>query len=165
MSVSVSLRSIIHSYLKKIWENLLYRKFPSPCGVSFILMLLLLQIFHLLVFRSFPSPCGVSFILILPIADFIGFLIILFPSPCGVSFILIGYKNGYIGGWLDSFRLLTEYHSFLSYGQKRLLLQYVFRVLSWDICILKFFLFILNKIIFNPSFFGYRLITIFFVTL
>ena len=39
-------------------------KFPSPCGVSFILIFLQL----LLIFQKtslFPSPCGVSFILIL----------------------------------------------------------------------------------------------------
>ena len=32
--------------------------------------------------------------------------------------------------FLNSFRLLMEYYSFLSYGQKSLLLQYIFRVLS-----------------------------------
>ena len=59
------------------------------------------------------------------------------------------------------FRLLTEYHSFLSYGQKSLLLQYVFRMLSCNIFIFEIFLFILVKSIFNSSFFTYRLTNIF----
>ena len=61
----------------------------------------------------------------------------------------------------DSFRLLMEYHSFLPYGQKSLLLQYFFRVLSCDIFIFEIFLSISNKSIFNSSFFEYRLTNIF----
>ena len=88
--VSVSLWSIIHSYMKNLKytkENLM---FPSPYGVSFILI----RFFSLCydaVDKKFPSPYGVSFILIrirffdYPVVDYKEF-----PSPCGVSFILIG---------------------------------------------------------------------------
>ena len=89
--VSVSLRSIIHSYQQANTETflILWVKFPSPYGVSFILMdikntdikiqvyivsVSLRSIIHsylnrthkeLEKFIQFPSPYGVSFILIL----------------------------------------------------------------------------------------------------
>ena len=63
------------------------------------------------------------------------------------------------------FRLLTEYYSFLSYGQKSLLLQYFFKVLSCNIFIFEISLFISVKNIFNSSFFRYYPITIFFSNL
>ena len=90
--VSVSLRSIIHSYMMKQLEysSLQALKFPSPCGVLFILIknnLSWLKMEHLVGFRllteyysflylrkvlkrkeelnAFPSPYGVSFILIM----------------------------------------------------------------------------------------------------
>ena len=79
---------------------------------------------------KFPSPYGVSFILIFGLLNDIMNRLNEFPSPYEVSFILILLRY-YIGGFIHfGFRLLTKYHSFLSYGQKRLLLQYVFRVLS-----------------------------------
>ena len=39
-------------------------RFPSPCGVSFILIFdVPHDIRKELIYREFPSPCGVSFIL------------------------------------------------------------------------------------------------------
>ena len=64
---------------------------------------------------KFPSPYGVSFILIY--YDIVSACEKenMFPSPYGVSFILIYEMDGYY--YTDtpmfSFRLLTEYHSFL----------------------------------------------------
>ena len=62
--VSVSLRSIIHSY----WEydfnyNDLIKEFPSPYGVSFILIGRR-ETVEVTLYLEFPSPYGVSFILI-----------------------------------------------------------------------------------------------------
>ena len=45
-----------------------------------------------------------------------------------------------------------EYHSFLSYGQKNLLLQYIFRVLSCDIFIFEIFLLFQIKAYLTPHF-------------
>ena len=70
----------------------------------------------------------------------------------------------FISGY-EGFRLLTEYYSFLSYGQKSLLLQYFFKVLSCNIFIFEISLFISVKNIFNSSFFRYYPITIFFSNL
>ena len=112
--VSVSLRSIIHSYYSKDIMDIIDEV------------------------REFPSPYGVSFILIWGL--------------------FCWDRKLYC---IKSFRLLTEYHSFLSYGQKSLLLQYVFRMLSYDIFIFAFFLFISVKSILNSSFFEYRLTNIF----
>ena len=63
--------------------------FPSPYGVSFILMYLVQK--HIEIFTSlrFPSPYGVSFILIIIFNDDGTIDIHEFPSPYGVSFILI----------------------------------------------------------------------------
>ena len=65
--VSVSLRSIIHSYKRKKMRYCIEKqwKFPSPYGVSFILIIKnLLKKFFLRINYTFPSPYGVSFILI-----------------------------------------------------------------------------------------------------
>ena len=91
MKVSVSLRSIIHSYKLANFLKVCYHcKFPSPYGVSFILMFVdkvddavgnfisfrLLTEYHSFLLKKsrvtignkaileFPSPYGVSFILI-----------------------------------------------------------------------------------------------------
>ena len=91
------------------------------------------------------------------------YYLFMFPSPYGVSFILISKQRDYVINNCSTygFRLLTEYHSFLSYGQKSLLLQYVFRMLSCNIFIFEIFLFISVESIFNSSFFTYRLTNIF----
>ena len=115
--VSVSLWSIIYSYLKiieilEIWEG----EFPSPYGVSFILIeekLVRVRFFSLcygfrplaeyysfLCFMAkkltagnllgFPSSYGISFILILlATVGCYSLKLQAFPSPYGVSFILI----------------------------------------------------------------------------
>ena len=88
-----------------------------------------------------------------------------FPSPYGVLFILMCYIAMIQLFVSLSFRLLTEYYSFLSYGQKSLLLQYFFKVLSCNIFIFEISLFISVKNIFNSSFFRYYPITIFFSNL
>ena len=67
IGVSVSLRSIIHSY--KLVKNSAfggyYLAFPSPYGVSFILIYDIHQYTDSCIFIfKFPSPYGVSFILI-----------------------------------------------------------------------------------------------------
>ena len=63
--VSVSLRSIIHSYFTKwtIHTNYTSLAFPSPYGVSFILIKRK-GINGEIKAVEFPSPYGVSFILI-----------------------------------------------------------------------------------------------------
>ena len=65
--VSVSLRSIIHSYQDVGYIAIEYKyifRFPSPYGVSFILMRLESSYGIIARFKTFPSPYGVSFILI-----------------------------------------------------------------------------------------------------
>ena len=64
IGVSVSLRSIIHSYyiIENQWKAWIQKLFPSPYGVSFILIRLI--IFLKCLVLQFPSPYGVSFILI-----------------------------------------------------------------------------------------------------
>ena len=62
--VSVSLRSIIHSYYDIIGYSKNLGGFPSPYGVSFILIELLLELAREVYYYGFPSPYGVSFILI-----------------------------------------------------------------------------------------------------
>ena len=64
--VSVSLRSIVHSYTKSssIVSHVIGSMFPSPYGVSFILISSSI-LFKRWNTRTFPSPYGVSFILIL----------------------------------------------------------------------------------------------------
>ena len=120
----------------------MYLLFPSPYGVSFILIMVMELLEGKKYVESFPSPYGVSFILIkmTNVADecfdkktvsvslrsiihsylfnLVNLLNVIsikkFPSPYGVSFILI---RKWISFRLDSetigFRLLTEYHSFL----------------------------------------------------
>ena len=61
----------------------------------------------------FPSPYGVSFILIIQNWND-DFFYMEFPSPYGVSFILISHTTSKHRNLFLSFRLLTEYHSFLS---------------------------------------------------
>ena len=112
--VSVSLRSIIHSYYIRLAPiNFNIVEFPSPYGVSFILIVICLLVYYIFhwSFRllteyhsflygtntnddesqvTFPSPYGVSFILIIYEANnLIDLYYIQFPSPYGVSFILI----------------------------------------------------------------------------
>ena len=66
IEVSVSLWSIIHSYAtcKKKIDIIFKRWFPSPYGVSFILISIQENSKHINIVYSFPSPYGVSFILI-----------------------------------------------------------------------------------------------------
>ena len=116
IQVSVSLRSIIHSYpIMWVDNNKSEVGFPSPYGVSFILMKIISLEFVNHVKLGFPSPYGVSFILIEVTLNEKTVELVKFPSPYGVSFILI--QNPFFdetkccnGG----FRLLMEYHSFLS---------------------------------------------------
>ena len=89
--VSVSLWSIIHSY------DPVKRSIKIANG-------------------EFPSPYGVSFILILDDTDLIKQMqdILRFPSPYGVSFILILDVDLPMDVVTNTcFRLLMEYHSFL----------------------------------------------------
>ena len=62
---SVSLRSIIHSYIFEyyFWQPM-HDKFPSPCGVLFILIDIMSTLNDKLN-QVFLSPYGISFILIL----------------------------------------------------------------------------------------------------
>ena len=111
--------------------------FPSPYGVSFILI----DVFEISVTNwlyKFPSPYGVIFILIcLNLEDWevdfnevsvslwsiihsykikielIKQMKNMFPSPYGVIFILTEKSRGGIMLSFEGFRLLTEYHSFL----------------------------------------------------
>ena len=91
-NVSVSLWSIIHSYARPaINQQFALLKFPSPYGVSFILMLFAIPVIIIVAITAFPSPYGVSFILIKEKSECMKELErIKFPSPYGVSFILIG---------------------------------------------------------------------------
>jgi len=133
--VSVSLWSIIHSYpsLNALTQKQAndFVKLPSPYGVSFILIQYIVNIWTEKNVYKFPSPCGVSFILIIEAEIYVrdG---VMFPSPYGISFILIRtLTNEYKADKTAlCFCLLAEYHSFLSYSQKSLLLSYVFSVLS-----------------------------------
>ena len=63
--------------------------FPSPYGVSFILMFNQCRDEILSIHNEFPSPYGVSFILIDKAMEVFKSLPTEFPSPYGVSFILI----------------------------------------------------------------------------
>ena len=89
-------------------------EFPSPYGVLFILIKESFKCLQCKRTLGFPSPYGVLFILIFQkckelIKEWIQYR---FPSPYGVLFILIVSKNRYMIIYL-SFRLLTEYYSFL----------------------------------------------------
>ena len=115
LGVSVSLRSIIHSYFMEVVKCQTSEKtgFPSPYGVSFILMLLLKFSSYFFV-SLFPSPYGVSFILInlgkkwdslnIEVSVSLRSIIHSYIKALQMS-IQIRRK--------ESFRLLTEYHSFL----------------------------------------------------
>ena len=80
-----------HSFLLKFWSKVRNGEigFPSPYGVSFILMKTNGKK-NIKRSNGFPSPYRVSFILIQNENKFYttGFSF-QFPSPCGVSFILI----------------------------------------------------------------------------
>ena len=62
---------------------------------------------------EFPSPYGVSFILICTCLYIAWNITSSFPSPYGVSFILMSSKDSTYSIITISFRLLMEYHSFL----------------------------------------------------
>ena len=89
--------------------------FPSPYGVSFILINYSKRVGRILIYWKFPSPYGVSFILIIERKKMIEEEdIYMFPSPYGVSFILIYYNTIELRIFnTTGFRLLTEYRSFL----------------------------------------------------
>ena len=63
--------------------------FPSPYGVSFILIVKLAFRLKNKESLEFPSPYGVSFILMYQKLTMKSGNVIEFPSPYGVSFILI----------------------------------------------------------------------------
>ena len=67
--------------------------FPSPYGVSFILIVIDESIFTMEYITRFPSPYGVSFILIQLEIKMLDSTIVVFPSPYGVSFILMYIGN------------------------------------------------------------------------
>ena len=130
-----------HSFLYwgcKKYYNRRTSKFPSPYGVSFILMDILVKNIHSYLNKGFPSPYGVSFILIdrmrkanetnyqfvsVSLRSIIHSYIMViytdnaiykvFPSPYGVSFILMSDNIAMFFEETNGFRLLTEYHSFL----------------------------------------------------
>ena len=91
--ISVSLRSIIHSYMKETENFNIFHGFKISVSLR--------SIIHSYYYKDVLY----------------NFLTSLFPSPYGVSFILIQMlyfwlvDNGYI-----NFRLLTEYHSFLFFS-------------------------------------------------
>ena len=88
--VSVSLRSIIHSYE--------YRDDDVECMAFPVVSFRLLTEYHSFLCKK----------------DILKVMVNEFPSPYGVSFILIiDVLKNYITLKSYSFRLLTEYHSFL----------------------------------------------------
>ena len=136
--VSVSLRSIIHSYIQKIRGWMVLNKFKSfrllmeyhsflQSRMKIKIQLLLVSVSlwsiihsYYMSFKehnnrevSFPSPYGVSFILTKKILN-VSNHTLGFPSPYGVSFILTKKRvKHYNPIYKTTFRLLTEYHSFL----------------------------------------------------
>ena len=138
--VSVSLWSYIHSYYTFV---LLWYLLSSSVSVSLWSYIHSYNLFLYFLIKLINSFC---FRLLMELYSF------LFSIPPSVR----SHSS-----WNAGFRLLMELYSFLSYGQKNLLLQYVFCVLSWEFFIFEFFLFISNKSIFNSSFFEYRLTNIF----
>ena len=81
-----------HSFLYDVVavnHNLGVIEFPSPYGVSFILITFKNTTIIKNAVIEFPSPYGVSFILILSSINY-STCAFVFPSPYGVSFILIG---------------------------------------------------------------------------
>ena len=105
--VSVSLRSIIHSYNKKHLDECLDAVFIVSVSLRSIIHSYLLSINMVIknTAMKFPSPYGVSFILILKVS-------------CWIT-----ARN------LISFRLLTEYHSFL-YGEYEYLIEHFIEKVS-----------------------------------
>ena len=113
--VSVSLRSIIHSYIQfiylKEWEK-------KSC------FRLLMEYHSFLLFLLFYFNCFILSMGFRLLTEYHSFLLVTevsqpdgsikFPSPYGVSFILT-YSPSRCRDWLnrDRFRLLMEYHSFL----------------------------------------------------
>ncbi|KGE63349.1 hypothetical protein FSAG_002359 [Fusobacterium periodonticum 2_1_31] len=86
-------------------------------------------------------------------------ILLKFPSPYGVSFILMQLMN-YLAGIneLQSFRLLTEYHSFLSKELKKYIAEFMgFRLLTEYHSFL-FYLVQLNNNL-NKNILGFRLLT------
>ena len=69
------------------YDNNEFYEFPSPYGVSFILIKFNIDGYKNLF--KFPSPYGVSFILIRKSMTELIKGLLKFPSPYGVSFILI----------------------------------------------------------------------------
>ena len=112
---------------------------------------------------KFPSPYGVIFILTWRAR----IIMKKYGKECFrlltelYSFLQVVDKATYNEMQQVCFRLLTELYSFLPYGQKSLLLQYFFRLLSCDIFIFEIFLSISVKSILNSLFFEYRLTNIF----
>ena len=137
-------------------------KFPSPYGVSFILIIMTIISNHF-VASEFPSPYGVSFILIQNIQIQKLALAMRFPSPCGVSFITISIakSNAILKIILISVSLWSYTH-FYTIVKKEF---YHNKFLEYYCLIFLFlnFLFVSNKSIFNSSFFRYYPITIFFL--
>ena len=112
--VSVSLRSIIHSYLLWILRGTkAQEEFPSPYRVSFILMILAVVTLELdiMYFRLLTEYHSFLYKPTL----FVNLKTKEFPSPYGVSFILILVSTAtpMISSSTSGFRLLTEYYSFL----------------------------------------------------
>ena len=86
--------------------------FPSPYGVSFILIFIFL--FLIIQWGGFRLLTGYHSFLSNLFAISVTSIFLMFPSPYGVSFILICVFIFYkMQCWLFSFRLLMEYHSFL----------------------------------------------------
>ena len=137
VKVSVSYRSYILSYgkyeISYAYDDLL--KFPSPIGVIFFLMYNIKMLQGHLKNNMFPSPIGVIF------------------------FLIYKFKIEKIED-IESFRLLSELYSFLSYTQKNFCLQYFIKLLSCDFLNFKNLYFVLSKIILNFPFLSYRLLFI-----
>ena len=99
---------LLEKLVERLWGML---QFPSPYGVSFILITRVSKR-NMLLFRRFPSPYGVSFILMI-------FIKILQNLKPFISVSLRSIIHSYLrSSWvriqkLSHFRLLTEYHSFL----------------------------------------------------
>ena len=131
--VSVSLRSIIHSYLKDIKmiqkdNNLVVSVSLRSIIHSYPILLALDTIEYIVVSVSLRS-------IIHSYSRTTGKyrnIFCWFPSPYGVSFILMLFSSLCIYYHIFSFRLLTEYHSFLSFNSRRDVLKIVlsFRLLT-----------------------------------
>ena len=145
ITVSVSLRSIVHSYVdERLYEDSEVNKKSFRLLTEYRSFL-----FHEMYFiqccrvRGFPSPYGVSFILILyrhimMVVDHISFRLLTEYR----SFLSFSNNTSFeILNWLG-FRLLTEYRSFLSkvfrkpysihYSSFRLLTEYRSFLFCWS---------------------------------